>query len=155
VLGFGHLNVLIVSDDPKGVLFDQITGFRETIQKLDNDVDLLAFSESDIFFNDRIVKKRESNIRFLEATLRGKSYGLVAVSVGLDHAKKLFLEKPNILDFLKKYSPQTKAYVFGAFSILGQIEKDSGIQVFLYSRHGVAKLTREFKNDIVGLIKRK
>jgi len=145
----------MISDDPKGLLFGQITNLKETIQELKSNVDLLLFSETDVLLNDRILNGKASSVHFLEATLRRKSFDLIAVSMERDHLKELFLGKPSILDFLKEYSPQTKVYVFGASSLLDQIEKDSGIQLFLYPRRGVSKLTKEFKDDLVGFVKRK
>jgi len=149
------LNVLIISDDPKGQLFGQISGLRDTVRGLKSNVDLLVFSETYVLLNGKILRGTGSRVHFLEDILHRKSFDLVAVSLELDHLKDLFLRKPNILDFLKKHSPQARVYFFGASSVLGQIEKNSSIQLFLYPRRGVSKLTKEFKNDIVDFVKRK
>lgn len=84
-----------------------------------------------------------------------ESHDLVVISLELHNLKRLFLEKPSILDFLKNRSPNTRVYVFGASSIINRIEKNSGIHLSLYPRLGVAKLTCELKNDLIDYIKRK
>ena len=148
------MNALIISDCPNGSTFDQITNLRDSIKRLDAKVDLLVFAEDGVYFNDRIVSENHSEILFLEPILRKKRYDLVAISLGLEYLRRLFLKNPNLVDFLEEHSPQTKAYIFGASTLLAQIDKDSHIQIYLYPRPGVSKLTKEFKKAILSSLKK-
>jgi hypothetical protein len=150
------LNVLIIADDPESTLFHQISILEDAIKETGANVDSLIFSTRGAFFNKRkLQKKRHAEAYLLEPILNEKAYVLIAVSLGLSNLKKLFLEEPNALHFSKKFAPEARMYVFGASSILCKIKRDSNVSPFVYPRPGVARLTREFKDDLVNYLKKR
>ena len=151
------MNALIISDEPERKSFGQILSLKKEIQGLcRNKVDLLIFSNKGIFLNrEQIGKKAGTAVKLLESLLSEKTYGLIVISLELNNLKKLFPEKRSILELIKDTSPQTGTFLFGASSVLNKLEKERIVRVFLYSRPGVSKLTREFKNDVIDYIRAK
>lgn len=148
------MNVLIVSDDPERKSFRQILNLRREIRGLGrHKVDLLLFSNNGLFLNqDQIGKKANATVIF-ESVLRERTYGLIAISLKSSNLWKLFPEKRTILDAIEENSPQTDTFIFGASSVLERLDKERAANLFLYSRPGVGKLTRDFKKDLIGRIK--
>jgi hypothetical protein len=151
------MNVLIVSDEPERKSFDQIISLKNEIQELGRDkVYLFIISNKGIFLNEERIEKRGGIVlRLLERVLNERTYGLIVVSLELNNLKELFPPKGNILDLIKDTSPQTDIFLFGASSILGKLERENTIRVFLYRRLGVSKLTKEFRNDVINYVKTK
>jgi hypothetical protein len=149
------VNVLIIADDPEAPAFDQITKLRKAIQELVGKVDLLALSREGIFFNQKKTSgKDDTDIGSVQSILANRRYTLIIVSLGTDNLKKLFFEKSNIMQFLRNSPSRISMYVFGASRVLNEIETSRSVDLFLYSRPGVSKLTQEFKNAILNYIKK-
>jgi hypothetical protein len=147
------MNILIISDDPERKSFYQILGLKQRIQELGGKVDMFIFSKKGIFLNKRKFQKRSvPAIGLLEDILKKKEYATIVISVTLNSVKYLFPGKLNILRSILRISPRTNTFVFGASSMLDRIEKNEAIHLFFHPRHGVAKLTREFKNDLIAHI---
>ncbi len=151
------MNVLMISDEPERKSFGQILSLKEQIEGLvRNKVDSLVFSDKGVFLNkERIGKEAGIALRLVESLLKERTYGLIVISLELHNLGKLFPEKEDILDLIADTSPQTATFLFGASSILDKLDKRKTIHVFLYSRPGVSKLTKEFRNDVIDYIKRK
>jgi hypothetical protein len=150
------MNILVISDDPERKSFCQILDLEQRIQELGGKVDMFIFSKKGIFLNRKQNQKRSvPPIGLLEDILKKKEYATIVISVTLNSMKYLFPGKLNILRSIPKISPRTDTFVFGASSMLDRIEKDKAIHLFFYPRRGVAKLTREFKNDLIAYLKKK
>ncbi len=151
------MNVLMISDETESQSFGQILSLIGEIQKFcGNKVDLLTFSNKGILLNQaRIGKKAYKAVELLERVLSEKKYDLIVVSLKLSNLRELFPEKRNILDSIEDISPQTATFLFGASSVITKLNKEMPIRVFLYSRPGVSKLTRDFKNEIIDYVKTK
>lgn len=151
------MKVLIISDDPERKSFVPILGLRDEIQESGrNKADLLVFSNRGIFLNqEQIGRKADTTVKLLESVLSEKTYALIVISLKSSNLLKLFPEKRSILDLIKEISPQTDTFLFGASSVLQKLEKERATNTFLFSRPGVSKLTRKFKNDLIDYIKTK
>jgi hypothetical protein len=150
------MNILIISDDPERRSFCQILDLKQRIQELGGKVDMFVFSKNGIFLNGKKVQKRSvPPIGLLENILKKKEYATIVISVTLNSMKYLFPGERNILRSIPRISLGTDMFVFGAPSMLDRIEKDEATDLFFHPRHGVAKLTREFTNDLVAHIKKK
>jgi hypothetical protein len=150
------MNILIISDDPERKSFCQILDLKQRIQELGGKVDMLVFSKNGIFLNGKQVQKSSvPPAGLLENILKKKKYATIVISVALNSMKYLFPGKLTTLRLIPRVSPKTDAFVFGASSMLERIEKDETMHLFFHPRHGVAKLTREFKNDLIAHIKKK
>jgi hypothetical protein len=153
--GYDCMKVLIIADDPSAPAFDQITRLRKNIQELVGKVDLLTFSRKFVFFNqEKMSEKGDTNIGSVQSILANSSYALVIVSLGTDNLRKLFFEKSNIMQYLRNSPSRVSLYVFGASRVLREIETNRNVDLFPFSRPGVAKLTQEFKNAILGHIRK-
>lgn len=153
--GYDCMKVLIIADDPRAPAFDQITRLRKNIQELVGKVDLFTFSRKFVFFNqEKMSEKGDTNIGSVQSMLANSSYALVIVSLGTDNLRKLFFEKSSIMQYLRNSSSRVSLYVFGASRVLREIETNRNVDLFLFSRPGVAKLTQEFKNAILGHIRK-
>jgi len=152
--GYDWVNVLIIADDPEAPAFDQVTKLRKAIQELVEKVDLLAFSREGIFFNQRKTSRKDNtDIGSVQSIIANRKYTLIIVSLGTDNLK-LFFEKSNIMQFLRNSPSRIRMYVFGASRVLNEIETSGSVDLFPYSRPGVAKLTQEFKNAILNYVKK-
>jgi hypothetical protein len=151
------MNILLISDDPERKSFGQIASLKKQMQgRGRNNVDLFIFSNKGIFLNQgKIGKKASLALTLLERLISEKKHDLIVVSLKLNNLKKLFPEKWNILDLIKRTSHKTDIFLFGAASVIDRLEKERKNRVFLYSRPGVSKLTSEFKNDLIAYIKTK
>lgn len=151
------MNILMISDETESKSFGQILSLKGEIQKFcGNKVDLFTFSNNGIFLNQaRIGKKAYKVVELIEGVLGEKTYDLIVVSLKLSNLRELFPKKRNILDSIEDISPQTTTFLFGASSVINKLNKEKPIRVFLYSRPGVSKLTREFRNDVIDYIKTK
>lgn len=151
------MNILLISDDPNRESFRQILRLKGDIEDITRkQVDLITFSPDGVFLNKKLTgKKLDVNVIFttLENILKTKSYRICIISLELKYLKQLFPDERNILDLINKTSPNATVFIFGANSILKPIRKEKGKQVFLYARHGVAKITRELKSQIITYIK--
>jgi hypothetical protein len=152
------MNVLIISDDPLRKSFCQILSLKQSIEDLiRKQVDLIAFSSDGVFLNQKRMSRDLSTdaiLNTLRNTLKRKAYLVCIISLRLKYFKRVFLEGWNILDLIEKTSPQATVFIFGASSILNNVQIEQKVQpIFFYSRHGVAKLTKEFKNEIIRRIK--
>lgn len=153
-LGYDHVKVLIIADDPEAPAFDQIIGLRKAIEELVGKVDLLAFSRDCIFFNQKkISEKGDTNVGSSQNILAKKRYTLIIVSLGTDNLKKLFFEKSNIMQYLRNSPSRVRMYVFGASKDLNEILTSRSVDLVPYSRPGVAKLTQEFRNAILDYVR--
>jgi hypothetical protein len=149
------VKVLIIADEPEAPAFDQIIELRKAIQELAVKVDLLAFSEEGIFFNQKkISEKGDTNIGSAQNILAKKRYALIIVSLAADNLKKLFFEKSNIMQYLRNAPSRVRMYVFGASSIPDEIVTSRNVDLFPYSRQGAAKSTQKFKNAILEYIRK-
>lgn len=149
------MNVLIIADEPEAPPFDQITGLRKAVQELVGKVDLLAFSKDSIFFNEKkISEKGDTNVGSAQNILAKKRYTLIIVSLGTDNLKKLFLEKSNVMQYLRNSPSRVSMYVFGASGIPDEIVTSRSVDLFPYSRQGTVKSTQEFKNAVLAHIRK-
>jgi len=149
------MNVLIIADEPEAPAFDQITELRKAIQELIGKVDLLAFSKDSIFFNQKkISEKGDTNVGSAQNILAKKRYTLIVVSLGTDNLKKLFLEKSNVMQYLRNSPSRVSVYVFGASGIPDEIVTSRSVDLFPYSRQGAVKSTQEFKNAVLAYIRK-
>jgi hypothetical protein len=149
------MKVLMIADDPKAPAFDQIIGLRKAVQELVGKVDLLVFSKEGILFNQKkIGEEGGTNIESAQNILAKKRYTLIIVSLGTDNLRKMFSEKSNVMQFLRNSSSRVRMYVFGASEVLNEILTSRSVDLFQYSRPGVAKLTQEFRNAILDYIKK-
>ena len=149
------MKVLIISDDPETPALDQIIGLRKAIQELVGKVDLLAFSSDCIFFNQKkISEKGDTNVGSSQDILAKKRYTLIIISLETDNLKKLFFEKSNIMQYLRNSPSRVRMYVFGASKDLYEIPNGRSVDLFPYSRPGVAKLTQKFRNAILDYVRK-
>ena len=142
------MNVLLISDNPENKTFYEVVSLKRAIQECGADVDLLTFSDTRISFNGKKAEK-DSGSEILRIVLKRKPYGVVVITLKLGNLRK-FLEKG--LNDLRNCPKYPCIFVFGAGSALKEIEREGGVNLFLYSRPGVAKLTQGFKNDVLGYI---
>ena len=150
-----HVKVLVIADDPEAPAFDQIIGLRKAIRELVGKVDLLVFSKKCILFNQKKINEKDStDIGSVQNILVKKRYPLIIVSLGTDNLKKLFFEKSNIMQYLRNSPSRVRMYVFGASKVLNEIVTSRNVDLFPYSRPGVAKLTQEFKNAILDYVRK-
>jgi len=149
------LKVLMITDDPEAPAFEQITGLRTSVQELVGKIDLLVFSKDSIFFNQKkISEKGDTNVGSAQNILGKKRYTLIIVSLETDNLKKLFFERSNIMQYLRNSPSRVSMYVFGASKVLSEIEASRSVDLFKYSRPGVAKLTQEFRNAVLDYIRK-
>lgn len=151
------MNILLISDDPERVAFDQILKLKKQIESLRvKRVDLASISQNGIFFNSQILEKNFDQSRVLstlEKILKRRIYSIIVISLRLDYLKKIFLDDPRILDLIGMICPRPSVFVFGASSILSLVrKKDRFRSIQFYHRLGVAKLTQEFKDAIINHI---
>ena len=149
------MKVLVIADDPEAPAFEQITGLQKTIEELTGKVDMLTVSKTGICFNKRkIGEKAGMDIGSVQNLLASKRYSLVIVSLETDNLTKLFFGKSNIMQLLRNSPSRVRMYVFGASKVLNEIAKSRMVDIFSYSRPGVAKITKEFKNAILDYVKK-
>jgi hypothetical protein len=149
------VKVLIIADEPEIPAFDQIIGLRKSIQELVGRVDLLAFSRDCVFFNQKkIGEKGDTNVGSVQNILAKKRYTLIIVSLVTDNLKKLFFERSNIMQYLRNSPSRVRMYVFGASEVSNEIATNRSVDLFLYSRQGEEKLTQEFRNAILGYVRK-
>jgi len=149
------VKVLIIADEPEVPAFEQIIGLRKSIQELVGKVDLLAFSKDGIFFNQkRIGEKGDTNVGSVQNILAKKRYTLIIVSLVADNIKKLFFERSNIMQYLRNSPSRVRMYVFGASEVSDEIATNRSVDLFLYSKQREKKSTQEFKNVILGYIRK-
>jgi hypothetical protein len=149
------VKVLIIADEPEVPAFEQIIGLRKSIQELVGKVDLLAFSKDGIFFNQkRIGEKEGTNVGSVQNILAKKRYTLIIVSLVADNIKKLFFERSNIMQYLRNSPSRVRMYVFGASEVSDEIATNRSVDLFLYSKQREKKSTQEFKNVILGYIRK-
>jgi hypothetical protein len=143
------MNVLIISDDPERESFRQIEILKRQIENvIKKQADLIAFSFDGIYFNQKIVTKQTGNLLTkLVPIFKGKAYSLFIISLGLKYLTQLFPNKHNVVDLITKTSPKAVIFIYGANNIIKTIKPSN--RVFLQSRRGVAKITQEFKNQII------
>lgn len=154
------MKTLIISDNPERQSFRQIEIFKDFLQnKVQNRVDIFALSSKSLLFNNRVISKRTNALRVLEeieAVLKRGLYSFYIVSLEAENLKKIFpFEKANFLKMAEKHSKNSNIFIFGAPSILNNIEKfreKLKVNVFLTPRHGVAKITDEFKKQILNSV---
>ena len=151
------MRTLIISDEIDSKSFDQILSLKMEIQGLcRNQVDLFVFSNKGILMNrEQIGEETDNAIEILKKLLGETTYDLIVISLKLVNLRRLFPEKRNVLNMIEMNSPQTSIFLFGASSILDKLKEKRIKNVFLYSRPGVSKLTREFRNDVIDYIKTK
>lgn len=148
------MNILLISDDPTSESFRQILSLKREIEGITRKrVDLITFSDDEVSLNQKqVVKKpieRDSFIT-LETILKREAYFLLIISLRLKFLKLLFPDGENILDLIEKTSSDVTVFIFGAESALKNVRKEQRkLSIFLNPRHGVAKLTQEFKNKII------
>jgi len=149
------VKALVIADEPEAPDFDQIIGLRNAIQELVGKVDLLAFSKDSIFFNQKkISEKGDTNIGSVQNILAKKRYTFIIVSLVTDNLRKLFFEKSNIMQYLRKSPSCVRMYVFGASGIPDEIVTSRNVDLFPYSKQDAGKSTQEFKNAILDYIKK-
>ena len=150
------MNILLISDDPNRKSFSQIHALKQGLQETGGMVDLLVFSGENVLLNkDRIGERHTAN-RLFENILTEKNYAIIAISLRVDNLKALFQEDRNFLKLVAEFSPLSEIFIFGGSSLLKRIQSlDCGLNLVLFKRPGVAKLTLEFKNELIGRIKNK
>lgn len=147
------MNVLIISDDPERESFRQIVLLKREIENVTKKhADLITFSSSGLYFNQKLIIKQTNNLLIkLHHIFKGKAYSLIIISLGLKYLKQLFPNKHNILDIITKTSPKAVIFIYGANNIIRTIKPSD--RVFVQPRHGVAKITQEFKNQVIAYIR--
>ena len=146
------MNILIISDEPTLESFRQILALKRDIEDITKkQVDLITFSHNRVFLNQKPAAGSNEILTTLETALKRKKYSVLIISLTLKYLKQLFPEGFNILDLIDNISPETTVFIFGAKSLLKTIGKRK--QVFSHPRRGVAKLTQEFKDQIIAYIK--
>ena len=73
--------------------------------------------------------------------------------MGTGNLKKLFFEKSNIMQYLRNSPSRVRMSVFGASKVLNEILTSRSVNLFPYSRPGVAKLTPEFRNAVLDYVR--
>jgi hypothetical protein len=148
------MNVLLISDDPEKSTFQQILYLKRRIENLRVErIDLVCFSRRGILLNSKILEReqdREIVLKVLEKVLEVGTYDLIGISLKADNLAKIFSDGSNILDLAKRIRPQSALFVFGAVSVVSGFTKRKelgSLQVF--ERHGVAKVTHEFKEAVI------
>lgn len=148
------MNVLIISDDSELSSFDEILSLKQAIQRLHVKVDTLILSSGGIFWN-KSGKRDITAIKLLADLLHEKDLDLIGVSLTVANLEQLCIVRPSILDLVEQISPQTDFFIFGASSVLTKIEKDRKTKIFLYKRRGVAKITNEFRMNLLDRINKR
>lgn len=154
------MRILIISDDPKGTSFYQIAILKDLLQKkVKSKVDLFALSPEFLFFNNRVISRRtdvSTVLKKLENLLKRGLYSLYIISLKADNLMKVFpSENRNFLEMAKMYSKNAIIFIFGAPTILNNMEKfceEPKINLFLIPRHGVAKITDELRKQILNYV---
>lgn len=151
------MNVLIVSDVPSRDSFNQILILKNEIQEnCACNVDLLAFDDGKLILNGRPIGETQGEQFFalFGRLLTEKSHSLIIFSLEKINLNRIFGIDKNVLKLIGKFVPEAAVYVFGASTVLANIAKPKGLQLFLYPRPGVSKLTAELKKDVVERIRR-
>jgi len=150
------MKILIISDNPERKSFRPIEVLKDFLQnKAQKKVDLFALSPKSLFLNGKVISKRTDASKVLEeleAILRKGLYSLYIISLEAHNLKKIFpSKKKNFLDMVDAYSKNSTVFVFGAPSMLNNIKENCGklqVNLFLKPRPGVAKITKELKEQI-------
>lgn len=138
---------LIISDESKRPSFRPIEVFRKELMAIKN-------SKVDLFIYDNTItleksKKSKKNCELLLEEISNTKYDVIIVSLQLQNLKKILLKKSNILKNVTAKSPNSTVFIYGAKSVLKRIPKEKNLDIRMYTRKGVAKLTQEFKEDIL------
>jgi len=149
------MKVILITDDPDLKSFEGIVGLIRQIESLGvKTIDLVCYSQQNVFFNCRGQASSQRTSISLENILKRKKYELIIVSLKLENLRKLALCKKSIFVLFKKICPNSAVFVFGAKTAVVRLKQfvESGTIRIVY-RHGVTKVTREFNQAVIDYIK--
>lgn len=152
------MKILLVSDDPDKESFIQIVGLAKQIEDVcAKNIDVFCSYENTLnFFKCEIGEenlKQGTSPAAIETILKKGRYGLIVISLKSDNLEKLVLGEKNVIDLIKRTCPKATVFFFGGRSILKKVKNlESSGSIHTYERHGVAKLTRKFREAIIAHI---
>lgn len=151
--------ILIISDQPKRPSFHQIENLREVLQiQLEQKIDLLVFSQKSLLFNEQIRKANDvaQILKEVESIIDRGLYSFYVISLEKSNIAKLFFSKEeNILKMISKYPEKSTILIFVAQSVLNHIKEiyeHQKLDMYLFPRKGVSKISKEFKQQILNLL---
>jgi len=153
------MKILMISDYPERPSFHQIKNLREVLQsKLQQKIDLAVFSPKSFIYNEQKIVKYYvvQTLNELESIIDRGLYSLYVVSLEKTNSEKLFFSKEeNLLRMISKNPAKTPILIFAAQSVLShikEINEHQKLELYIFPRRGVSKISKEFKQQILKML---